>query len=203
MLQSKAANPGLFIARIAPWFPVALVLFALVYYSSYAFCGLELNGEGGTIAVIADGMRHGSRPFVDTFLGYNLLWFYPIVWLFRIFGPNFTLVRLFFFALSALMALLAYRTLLRATRRPLLSLTIAVILLLIPGIQFRNYLPFFGVADLMVILEAFALPHRSQRARIAWIVVAALLVATTFLVRIDLGLFFSVVLIRAALAYAS
>ncbi len=89
MLQSKAANPGLFIARIAPWFPVALLLFALVYYSSYAFCGLDLNGEGGTIAVIADRIRHGYRPFVDTFLGYNLLWFYPIVWLFRIFGPNF------------------------------------------------------------------------------------------------------------------
>src|SRR5258707_10955450 len=204
MVEAKTANlkPDAVVARIAPWFPVVLFIFALVYYGSYAFSGLDLNGEGGTIAVIADRIRHGSRPFVDTFLGYNLLWFYPIVWLFRIFGPNFTLVRLFFFALSALMALLAYRTLLRATRRPLLSLTIAVILLLIPGIQFRNYLPFFGVADLMVILEAFALPHRSQRARMIWMLVAALLVSTTFLVRIDLGLFFSVVLIGAALAYA-
>jgi hypothetical protein len=204
MVEAKTANlkPDAVVARIAPWFPVVLFIFALVYYGSYAFSGLDLNGEGGTIAVVADRIRHGSRPFVDTFLGYNLLWFYPIVWLFRIFGPNFTLVRLFFFALSVLMALLAYRTLLRATRRPLLSLTIGVILVLIPGIQFRNYLPFFGVADLMVILEAFALPHRSQRARMAWIVVAALLVSTTFLVRIDLGLFFSVVLIGAALAYA-
>jgi hypothetical protein len=204
MVEAKTASlkPDAVVARIAPWFPVVLFIFALVYYGSYAFSGLDLNGEGGTIAVVADRIRHGSRPFVDTFLGYNLLWFYPIVWLFRIFGPNFTLVRLFFFALSVLMALLAYRTLLRATRRPLLSLTIGVILVLIPGIQFRNYLPFFGVADLMVILEAFALPHRSQRARMAWIVVAALLVSTTFLVRIDLGLFFSVVLIGAALAYA-
>jgi hypothetical protein len=202
MLRSKAANPGSFFARIAPWFPVALVLFALVYYSSYAFCGLDLNGEGGTIAVIADRIRHGYRPFVDTFLGYNLLWFYPIVWLFQIFGPNFGVVRIFFFALSVIMALLAYRTVLRATHRPLLSLLVGVVLILIPGIQFRNYLPFFGVADLMAILEAFALPQRSPRLRLIWILVAALLVTATFLVRIDLGFFFAVVLIGAALAYS-
>jgi hypothetical protein len=202
MLQSKAANPGLFVARIAPWFPVALLLFALVYYGSYAFCGLDLNGEGGTIAVIADRIRHGYRPFVDTFLGYNLLWFYPIVWLFRIFGPNFGAVRIFFFALSVIMALLAYRTVLRATHRPLLGLLVGVVLILIPGIQFRNYLPFFGVADLMAILEAFALPQRSPRQRLTWILVAALLVTVTFLVRIDLGLFFAVVLIGAAVAYS-
>jgi hypothetical protein len=202
MLQSKAANPGLFIARIAPWFPVVLLLFALFYYSSYAFSGLDLNGEGGTIAVIADRIRHGYRPFVDTFLGYNLLWFYPIVWLFRVFGPNFGIVRIFFFALSVIMALLAYRTVLRATHRPLLSLLVGVVLTLIPGIQFRNYLPFFGVADLMAILEAFALRQRSRRLRLTWILIAALLVTLTFLVRIDLGLFFALVLIGAAVAYS-
>lgn len=204
MVEAETANskPTSSLARIAPGFPLALVLFAVLYYASYALSGLDLNGEGGTIAVIADRLRHGSRPFVDTFLGYNLLWFYPIVWLFRIFGPNFTLVRIFFFALSVFMALLAYRTVLRATRRPLLSLAVGVILVLIPGIQFRNYLPLFGVANLMVILEAFGLPHRSQRGRLLWILIATLLVSTTFLVRIDLGLFFTVVLIGAALAYA-
>jgi hypothetical protein len=202
MFQSKATNPSLFIARIAPWFPVALFVFALIYYGSYAFSGLDLNGEGGTIAVIAERIRHGSRPFVDTFLGYNLLWFYPIVWLFRIFGPNFTAVRMFFFILSALMALLAYRTVLRATHRPLISLLVGVVLILIPGIQFRNYLPFFGIANLMVVLEAFALPHQNSRLRQIWVLVATLLVSATFLVRIDLGLFFAVVFLGAALAYA-
>jgi hypothetical protein len=201
-VEKALARGKLFVARVAPWFPLALFLFAIAYYSSYAFSGLDLNGEGGTIAVIADRIRHGARPFVDTFLGYNLLWFYPIVWLFRIFGPNFAVVRIFFFALAVVMALLAYRTVSRATRRPLLGLAIGVILVLIPGIQFRNYLPFFGVIDLMAILEAFALPHRSQRVRLIWIFAACLLVSTTFLLRIDLGLFFAVVLIGAAVAYA-
>jgi hypothetical protein len=204
MVEAETAypKPGSLVSRIAPWFPVALLLFALLYYSLYALSGLDLSGEGGTIAVIADRIRHGSRPFVDTFLGYNLLWFYPIVWLFRIFGPNFTLVRIFFFALSVFMVLLAYRTVLRATQRPLLSLAVGLILVLIPGIQFRNYLPFFGIADLMVILEAFGLPHRHQRTRLFWVLVATLLVSATFLVRIDLGLFFTVVLIGAATAFA-
>jgi hypothetical protein len=194
-------SPSAIVARLAPWFPVTLLLLAIVYYGSYAFSGLDLNGEGGTIAVVADRIRHGYRPIVDTFLGYNLLWFYPIVWLFRISGPNFVLVRLFFFALSAATALLAYRTVLRATNRPFLSLGVGLILVLIPGMQFRNYLPFLGVANLMVMLEAFALPHRSRRTRFLWILVAALIVSATFLFRVDLGLFFSVVMIAAAFAY--
>jgi hypothetical protein len=126
--ETAKSKPISSLDRVAPWFPLALFVFALLYYSSYALSGLDLNGEGGTIAVIAERIRHGSRPFVDTFLGYNLLWFYPIVWLFRIFGPNFTVVRIFFFALSVFMALFAYRTVLRATRRPLLSLAVGVIL---------------------------------------------------------------------------
>jgi hypothetical protein len=204
MVAAEKANPrsGSLVSRIAPWFPVALFLFALFYYGSYALSGLDLNGEGGTIAVIADRIRTGSRPFVDTFLGYNLLWFYPIVWLFRVFGPNFTIVRIFFFALSIFTALFGYRAVLRATSRPLLGLAVGLILVLIPGIQFRNYLPFFGVANLLVILEAFCLPHRDQRTRLGWVFVAALLVSATFLVRIDLGLFFAVVLVGAALAHA-
>jgi hypothetical protein len=203
MVEVKTTNRNLsaIVARLAPWFPVVLFLLAIIYYSSYALSGLDLNGEGGTIAVVADRIRHGYRPIVDTFLGYNLLWFYPIVWLFRIFGPNFVLVRVFFFVLSAVTALFAYRTVLRATSRPLLGLTVGVILVLIPGIQFRNYLPFLGVTDLMVILEGFALPHRNRRTRFIWILLAALVVSATFLFRVDLGLFFSVVLIAAAFAY--
>src|SRR6266481_7569749 len=142
MVEAKTANlkPDAVVARIAPWFPVVLFIFALVYYGSYAFSGLDLNGEGGTIAVVADRIRHGSRPFVDTFLGYNLLWFYPIVWLFQIFGPNFTLVRIFFFVLSILTGMLAYRTVRRVTHSDLLAFGCALVLILIPGIQFRNYL---------------------------------------------------------------
>jgi len=66
------------------WAPAILVLFALFYYGSYALSGLARAGEGGTIAVIAQRIDEGQRPIVDTFLGYNILWYYPVAWLFRI-----------------------------------------------------------------------------------------------------------------------
>jgi hypothetical protein len=174
---------------------------AIAYYAIYALSGLDLGGEGGTTAVIAQRLLEGQRPFVDTFLGYNLLWFYPIVCLFQIFGPNFTLVRIFFFVLSILTGMLAYRTVRRVTHSGLLAFGCALVLILIPGIQFRNYLGLLGVANLAALLEAFGLPHRSQRERLVWIAVAALAIALTFLIRIDLGIFFCGVALAGLVAY--
>ena len=183
------------------WLPWLLLGIGIAYYAIYALSGLDLGGEGGTTAVIAQRLLEGQRPFVDTFLGYNLLWFYPIVWLFQIFGPNFTLVRIFFFLLSILTGMLAYRTVRRVTHSELLAFGCALVLILVPGIQFRNYLGLLGVANLAALLEAFGLPHRSQRERLVWIAVAALTIAVTFLIRIDLGIFFCGVALASLVAY--
>jgi hypothetical protein len=183
------------------WLPWLLLGIAIAYYAIYALSGLDLGGEGGTTAVYAQRLLEGQRPFVDTFLGYNLLWFYPIVWLFQIFGPNFTLVRIFFFVLSILTGMLAYRTVRRVTHSGLLAFGCALVLILVPGIQFRNYLGLLGVANLAALLEAFGLPHRSQRERLVWVAVAALAVAVTFLIRIDLGIFFCGVALAGLVAY--
>jgi hypothetical protein len=160
-----------------------------------------LGGEGGTTAVIAQRLLEGQRPFVDTFLGYNLLWFYPFVWLFQIFGPNFTVVRIFFFVLSIITALLAYRIVRRASGSAALAFVCALVLILIPGIQFRNYLGLLGVGNLTALLEAFALPQRSPKHRQFWIMVAAFAVAVTFLIRIELGFFFCAVAWGSGVAY--
>jgi hypothetical protein len=163
--------------------------------------GLDLGGEGGTTAVIAQRLLDGQRPFVDTFLGYNVLWFYPIVWLFQIFGPNFTVVRIFFFVLSIITALLAYRTVRRVTGSVVLAFGCGLVLILIPGIQFRNYLGLLGVGNLAALLEAFGLPQRSPKHRLIWIIVAAFAIALTFLIRIDLGFFFCGVALASLVAY--
>ena len=120
------------------WLPLLLFGIAVAYYASYALSGLDLGGEGGTTAVYAQRLLEGQRPFVDTFLGYNLLWFYPFVWLFQLFGPNFTVVRIFFFGLSVITALLAYRTVLRVSNSALLAFGCALGVILIPGIQVRG-----------------------------------------------------------------
>jgi hypothetical protein len=183
------------------WLPWLLLGIALVYYAAYALSGLDLGGEGGTTAVIAQRLLEGQRPFVDTFLGYNLLWFYPLVCLFQIFGPNFTVVRVFFFGLSIITGLLAYRTVRRVSQSTWLAFGCALVLILIPGIQFRNYLGLLGVGNLMVLLEALALPQPSPKHRLAWIIVAALAVALTFLIRIDLGFFFVGVALASVVAH--
>jgi hypothetical protein len=186
--------------RAGLWNYLWLILFAIAYYGSYALSGLALRGEGGTIAVIAQRILSGERPFADTFLGYNLFWFYPIVWLFSITGPNFLVVRLFFFLLSIITGLLGYQVVWRVTGRPLLSLLAAIIIILIPGMQFRSYMGLLGVGNLLFLIEVFVL-EKDRKSRLLWLIGSGLLLGFTFLVRVDLGILFSVLVICSALFY--
>jgi hypothetical protein len=186
--------------RAGAWRIVGLILFAFLYYSSYGLSGLELRGEGGTIAVIAQRILEGERPLADTFLGYNVFWFYPIVALFAITGPNFLVVRLFFYLLSIVTAVLGYRAVWRASGRPLLSLLAAVIIILIPGMQFRTYMGLLAVANLYFFLEVFALKN-SDRSRLVWLIGSGLFLGLTFLVRIDLGILFSMLALGSLVVY--
>ena len=189
-----------FAERAGAWRIVGLILFALLYYSYYGLSGLQLRGEGGTIAVIAQRILEGQRPLADTFLGYNLFWFYPIVALFSITGPNFLDVRLFFYLLSIITALLGYRAVWRATGRPLLSILAAVIIILIPGMQFRTYMGLLAVGNLYLFLEVFALEN-SRRWRLLWLIGSGLFLGFTFLVRIDLGILFSTLALGSLFVY--
>jgi hypothetical protein len=189
-----------FANRAGAWRIVALILFALLYYSYYGLSGLHLRGEGGTIAVIAQRILEGERPLADTFLGYNLFWFYPIVALFSITGPNFLDVRLFFYLLSIITGVLGYRAVWRVTGRPLLSLLAAVIIILIPGMQFRTYMGLLAVGNLYLFLEVFALEN-SHRARFLWLIGSGLFLGFTFLVRIDLGILFSTLALGSLFFY--
>ncbi len=190
-IQSSPLPPG--------WlFPFLLLVFSLGYYSSYALSGLDLQGEGGTIGVIAMRLNAGARPIADTFLGYNLLWFAPIALLFQVFGPSYLAIKIFFFGLCAITGQLSYRLLFRATGRPLLSLAGALIVVLVPGMQFRNYMAFLAIANMLALLEAFAFEQPTIWHRLSWVGAAACFVALTYLFRIDLGTFFSVLLVGAA-----
>jgi hypothetical protein len=189
-----------FTERAGAWRIVGLILFALLYYSSYGLSGLQLRGEGGTVAVIAQRILDGERPLADTFLGYNLFWFYPIVGLFSITGPNFLVVRLFFYLLSIISGVLGYRAVWRASGRPLLSLFAAVIIILIPGMQFRTYMGLLAVANLYFFLEVFALQN-SGRSRLIWLIGSGLFLGLTFLVRIDLGILFSTLALGSLVVY--
>jgi hypothetical protein len=190
-----------FVERAGAWRIGGLILFALLYYSYYGLSGLHLRGEGGTIAVVAQRILEGQRPLADTFLGYNLFWFYPIVVLFSITGPNFLDVRLFFYLLSIITGVLGYRAVWRVSGRPLLSIFAAVIIILIPGMQFRTYMGLLAVGNLYLFLEVFALEN-SHRRRLLWLIGSGLFLGFTFLVRIDLGILFSALALGSLFVYA-
>src|ERR1700730_1472338 len=90
----------------------ALVLFALVYYSLIYRYGLNLADEGN-VGLISPRLMHRERPFLDVSPGYNVLWFYPISTLFRLFGTNLLLMRAYFYGILTVSGLIAFMLLRR------------------------------------------------------------------------------------------
>lgn len=184
--------------RVVPWL---LLVFGVLYYAAYVRSGLNLGGEGGTAAVVAMRLMEGQRPIVDTFIGYNVLWFFPVAWLFEITGPNYLALRWYFFAFCLASGLLVYFTVHRYTRHPLFSALPAVLALLIPGMLFRNYMPFLGILNAWLLTAVFVQNDLPRWRTVALGALAGLGLGITYLFRIDLGLFNSVIFCGLALLY--
>jgi len=183
------------------WGAPLLAAFAFAYYAQYLRAGLNLGGEGGTNAVLALRLMEGQRPIADTFLGYNLLWFYPIVALFKITGPDYMALRVFFFVLSTINALLGFAIVLSTTRRAWLAMSTGILLVLIPGMLFRNYMGLIGVLSMLVLLKAYVLPARSERTRFRWMLAAGAGISVCFLLRIEPSLLIAIVWLGLAALY--
>ncbi len=169
---------------------LVVLIFAFGYYAQYYRSGLNLGGEGGTVAVVAMRLIDGWVPLKDTFLGYNLMWFYPVVWLFQVFGPSYIALRIFFFALCALTGVMAFFVVRRVTGCGWYATVTALLPVLIPGMLFRNYMGFLTVLNMLVFLQAFVYPQRTRVRQLVAFFCAGLALGLTFLVRIDLGVFF-------------
>lgn len=178
--------------KTSRWMPWLLLLFGLLYYGSFVRSGLNLGGEGGTAAVIAMRLMEGQRPIVDTFLGYNVLWFFPVAWLFEITGPNYLALRCYFFAFCLASGLLVYLTVHRYTKNAWFSAVPAVLALMIPGMLFRNYMPFLGALNAWLLTRAF-LDGKTGGIFLRRASMAGIGLGATFLFRIDLGIFQSVI----------
>ncbi len=172
-----------------------VVLVAFFYYAAYYRSGLNLGGEGGTVAVVAMRLMDGWLPIKETFLGYNLMWFYPVVWLFEIFGPSYIALRIFFFALCTLTGVMAFFIVRRVTGAGWYATGVALLPVLIPGMLFRNYMAFLVVLNMLVFLQAYVFTQRTAVRQAGWMLGAGLSLGLTFLVRVDLGLFFLLILL--------
>jgi len=176
----------------------ALVLFASVYYSLIYRYGLNLADEGN-VALISQRLLHGERPFLNVSLGYNVLWFYPISTLFRLFGTNLLLMRTYFYGISTASGLIAFMLLRRLDAPLWLAFAQGLAVISVTGQYFMAYIPFLVLSNLFAI----TLFLTSQRKTILSIG-AGLLLGTTYLIRIDVGIFltatwFGVILLHAVL----
>ncbi len=184
------------------WLPAFfLFLFALCYYGSYYRCSLYPAGEGGVEGVTALRLLEGKIPFIDTILNYNLFWFYPIVALFKIFGPSYTILRIFFFSLATLTGLLSFYIVYLTTRRLSAATFSALLTLILPGQLFRNYMAFLVMLNMALFLKAFLSSHQTHRLQLLWITATGFGLSLTFLIRIDLGFFLSIIFLGLALLF--
>jgi hypothetical protein len=173
-----------------------LVLFAILYYSLIYRYGLNLADEG-SVALISQRLMHGERPFREVITGYNVLWFYPISALFRIFSSNLLYMREYFYAISTGSALIAF-FLLRRLDAPLwLAVIQGMMVISINGQYFKAYIPFFVLANLFAI-SLFLTSQRKALASLG----AGILLGTTYLIRIDIGMFYTVVWLFVILLHA-
>ncbi len=196
--------------RPGPWL-LLLVLVALVYYGSYYRSSLNFRDEGGTIVLVAKRLLAGERPFLDVVLGYNVLWFYPVVGLFKLFGVSMTVLRVYCFTLATLTAVLGFLGVQLAGRRPWLSFLVGLLLVLAPGMTYKNYMPLLAVANSVCLLwfvnprprragiESMDEGDRGLGKSLLRLVVGGVVLGLTWLIRIDLGMFFSVLWLGAFL----
>ncbi|MEI8387209.1 MAG: hypothetical protein WCG76_06385 [Verrucomicrobiota bacterium] len=187
--------------RVRLLMPVFLAAFALFYYSLYANAGLNLGGEGGTAGVVAMRLMAGQRPIVDTFLGYNVMWFFPVAGLFELTGPDYLALRWYFFAFCTVSGLLTYFIVCGYTRNAWYSAVPAALVILVPGMIFRNYMPFLGVLNALFLTRAFVMRRESRRKTLAWMLAAGAGLGLTFLFRIDIGIFCMLIFSGLAILY--
>ncbi len=188
-----------------PWVLVLLVA-ALAYYGSYYRHGINFQDEGGTLALQTQRLLNGELPFKDIDLGYNVGWFYPLAALFKITGVHFVAMRAYFLALSALAAVFGFLTVEKAARlaglqRAAIALGLGVGLLLIatPGMTFKNYNPLAVVTNAWCLL-GFVSASPDWRKSWRWALGGGFILGATWLVRIDLGTFFTVLWLGVIIA---
>ncbi len=196
LAQENAACPppaGKY-AALLRWLPtIIIVAAALGYYGSYLRYWFNPHDEGGTVCLIAQRLMQGERPWVDVALGYNIGWFYPLVGLFHLTGVNYLAARAFFFALSTLTALLGCGIVTRLSGSRWLGLGVGLVLVALPGSQFKNYIPLAAMANTACLIHLLSVDPAARRKWLTAVALGGAVIGLTALVRVEIAIFFAVI----------
>jgi hypothetical protein len=164
----------------------ALVVLSAVYYSLYINAGFNYTDDGN-YAQTAYELFLGRAP-QDIALSYGLLWFKAGEVLFHLFGVNFLLVRLLFFAVITLTSVLVFHTVAAASKSLPLAAVFAGVVALAPAFPATS---FYGLCVLLNAAAQIRLTQRMERGA-AWDgALAGAALAFSFQIRPDFGFIFA------------
>ena len=177
--------------RFAP--ALIIIAAAFAYYGSYWHYWFNPHDEGGTACLITQRLMQGERPWIDFEPGYNIGWYYPLIAIFKITGVNYLAARAWFFALSTITALLGCFTVTRISGSRLLGLGVGLALIALPGSQFKNYIPLAQAANTACLVALVFVPPAATRRWFGGVAIGGVVLGLTYLLRIELGFFFSAI----------
>lgn len=174
--------------KIRVWLPAVLLGgLSLLYYGLYFNAGFNFSDEGN-YAQFAYELSLGTS-LNDLPVSYGLLWFKVGEVLFRLFGPNFLLIRFLFFACVLLTTLLVYAAVAMVTGQRWFAAAAAAVPAFAPA-----FLPtaFYGLCILINAVPQIRLAARLTRATARDAALAGAALAISFQIRPDFGYVFAV-----------
>ena len=180
---------------------LAVFVFTLVYYGLYYNTGLTLTGEAGSNALIATRIIEGWQPIKGMFIGYNLMWFYPLAWIFQVTGPHLLATQIFFMALAGATGWIGFILVRKATGSAILAALAAGLMILMPGAIFRNYMGFIGTLASFALVRGYVIEASSPVRQCLWMGFAGASLSLCFLIRIEPSLLLGVLWIGLVFVY--
>lgn len=176
------------IAKTAPaWLPaVLLAVLSLSYYALYADAGFNFSDEGN-YAQFAYELSLGTS-LSELPVSYGLLWFKVGEILFRVFGPDYGLIRILFFACVLATTLLVYTAIMLVTGKQWFAAAVAAVPALAPA-----FLPtaFYGICILINCVPQIRFAQRLNAVRLRDAALAGAALAVSFQIRPDFGYIFA------------
>lgn len=164
-------------------FLIIILLAFLVYHQHYNY-GFNF-GDEGSLAYITEAMLEGKVPFIDISIGYNIMWYYPSVLLFYLFGSDFIFLKIFLFSIAAFNSILSYHIIFSFTKNRILSFLTSLIFILVPGPIHKIYIPLMSLCAIIAFKNI-----KSTKKSIAGITPSAILVGISSLFRVEMGIMF-------------